>query len=154
MPGFILIKRCPFDRSGDENFQSPLRIWPPQRRSKWKYHRYLSLRRRRRICRRVIVQPLGWNKPRKFNFKFELKRVLPKYPFRLSEKRFDKSKARFRRLQNSPLAQTIVIADLTLRRDLLVKTLSMAAPKWISFWWQQFVRLSMIYHHRAITLSE
>jgi hypothetical protein len=52
---------------------------------------------------------------------------LPKYPFHLSESVFDKSKARFRRLQNSPLAQTIVIADLTLRRDLLVKTLSMAA---------------------------
>jgi hypothetical protein len=52
---------------------------------------------------------------------------LPKNPFRLSESVFDKSKARFRRLQNSPLAQTIVIADLTRRRDLLVKTLSMAA---------------------------
>ena len=39
----------------------------------------------------------------------------------------DKSKACFRRLQNSPSAQTVVIADLTLRQDLLAKTLSMAA---------------------------
>jgi hypothetical protein len=30
-------------------------------------------------------------------------------------------------LQNSPAAQTLVIADLTLRRDLFAKTLSMAA---------------------------
>ncbi len=33
----------------------------------------------------------------------------------------DKSKARFRRLQNSPAAQTLVIADLTLRQDFFVK---------------------------------
>jgi len=39
----------------------------------------------------------------------------------------DKSKACFRRLQNSPAAQTLVIADLALRQDLLAKTLSMAA---------------------------
>jgi hypothetical protein len=39
----------------------------------------------------------------------------------------DKSKARFRRLQNSPAAQTVVTADLALRQDLLAKTLAMAA---------------------------
>jgi hypothetical protein len=39
----------------------------------------------------------------------------------------DKSKARFRQLQNSPAAQTVVIADLALRQDLLAKTLAMAA---------------------------
>jgi hypothetical protein len=39
----------------------------------------------------------------------------------------DKSKARFRRLQNSPSVQTVAIADLTLRQDLLAKTFSMAA---------------------------
>jgi hypothetical protein len=39
----------------------------------------------------------------------------------------DKSKARFRRLQNSSAAQTLVIADLALRQDLLAKTLSMSA---------------------------
>jgi len=39
----------------------------------------------------------------------------------------DKSKACVRRLQNSPAAQTLVIADLTLHRDLFAKTLSMAA---------------------------
>jgi hypothetical protein len=33
----------------------------------------------------------------------------------------DKSKACFRRLQNSPAAQTVVIADPTLRQDLFVK---------------------------------
>jgi len=39
----------------------------------------------------------------------------------------DKPKACLRRLQNSPAAQTVVIADLTLRQALLAKTLSMAA---------------------------
>jgi hypothetical protein len=39
----------------------------------------------------------------------------------------DKSKACFRRLQNSPAAQTIVIADLQLRQALLAKTLPMTA---------------------------
>jgi hypothetical protein len=39
----------------------------------------------------------------------------------------DKPKARFRRLQNSPSAQTVVIAYLTLRQGLLAQTLSMAA---------------------------
>jgi hypothetical protein len=39
----------------------------------------------------------------------------------------DKSKARLRRLQNSPAAQTVVIANLPLRHDLLAKTLLMAA---------------------------
>jgi hypothetical protein len=38
----------------------------------------------------------------------------------------DKSQAYFRRLQNSPMAQTVVIADLTFRQPLLAKTLSMA----------------------------
>jgi hypothetical protein len=53
----------------------------------------------------------------------------PKYPFRLPASVLDKSKACFRRLQNSPAAQTVVIADLTLRQDLLAKTLSMAAQR-------------------------
>jgi hypothetical protein len=39
----------------------------------------------------------------------------------------DKSKARFGRLQNSPSAQTIVIASPKLRQDFLTKTLSTAA---------------------------
>jgi hypothetical protein len=39
----------------------------------------------------------------------------------------DKAKACFRRLQNSPSAQTVVIADLALRQALLTKTLSIAA---------------------------
>jgi hypothetical protein len=52
--------------------------------------------------------------------------VAPK-SFSLPESVLDKSKARFRRLQNSPEAQTVVIADLTLRQDLLAKTLSMVA---------------------------
>lgn len=39
----------------------------------------------------------------------------------------DKAKARFRRLQNSPSAQTIVIAFLSLRQVLYTKTLSTAA---------------------------
>jgi hypothetical protein len=37
--------------------------------------------------------------------------------FLLPENVLDKSKACFRRLQNSPSAQTLVIADLTLRQD-------------------------------------
>jgi hypothetical protein len=48
-------------------------------------------------------------------------------PFSPLESVLDKSTARFRRLQNSPSAQTVVIADLTLRQGLLAKTLSMAA---------------------------
>jgi hypothetical protein len=52
--------------------------------------------------------------------------VVPK-SFSLPESILDKSKARFRRLQNSLAAQTLVIADLTLRQDLLAKTLSMSA---------------------------
>jgi hypothetical protein len=51
--------------------------------------------------------------------------VAPK-SFSLPESVLDKSKARFRRLQNSPSAQTLVIADLALRQDLLAKTLSMS----------------------------
>jgi hypothetical protein len=43
--------------------------------------------------------------------------VAPK-SFSLPESVLDKSKARFRRLQNSPSAQTLVIADLALRQDL------------------------------------
>ena len=54
--------------------------------------------------------------------------VAPK-SFSLPESVLDKSKARFRRLQNSPSAQTVVIADLSLRQDLLIKTLSMAAQR-------------------------
>jgi hypothetical protein len=49
--------------------------------------------------------------------------------FSQPESFLDKSKACFRRLQNSPSAQTIVIADLNLRQDLVAKTLSMAAQK-------------------------
>jgi hypothetical protein len=45
----------------------------------------------------------------------------------------DKSKAHFRRLQNSPSAQTVVIADLNLRQALFAKTLSMAAQM-DAFW--------------------
>jgi hypothetical protein len=52
--------------------------------------------------------------------------VAPK-SFSLPESVLDKSKTRFRRLQNSPSAQTLVIADLTLRQDLLAKMLSMSA---------------------------
>ena len=45
----------------------------------------------------------------------------------LPESVLDKSKACFRRLQNSPSAQTVVIAYLALRQAFLAKTLSMAA---------------------------
>jgi hypothetical protein len=51
--------------------------------------------------------------------------VVPK-SFSLPEIVLDKSKACFRRLQNSPLAQTLVIADLALHQDLVAKTLSMS----------------------------
>jgi hypothetical protein len=54
-------------------------------------------------------------------------KVVAQKSFSLPESILDKSKACFRRLQNSPAAQTLVIADLALRRDLLAKTLSMAA---------------------------
>jgi hypothetical protein len=47
--------------------------------------------------------------------------------FSLPKSVLDKSKARFRQLQNSPAAQTAVIAFLLLRYVLLAKTLSMAA---------------------------
>jgi hypothetical protein len=48
---------------------------------------------------------------------------LPKSLFALSETFFDKSKARSRRFQNSPplAAQTVEIAYLPLRQDLLAK---------------------------------
>jgi hypothetical protein len=49
--------------------------------------------------------------------------VAPK-SFSLPESVLGKSKACFRRLQNSPSAQTLVIAYLTLRQDSLAKTLS------------------------------
>jgi hypothetical protein len=52
--------------------------------------------------------------------------VSPK-SFSLHVSVLDKSKACSRRLQNSPAAQTVVIAVLALRQDLLAKTLSMAA---------------------------
>jgi hypothetical protein len=47
--------------------------------------------------------------------------------FSLPESVLDESTTRFRRLQNSPSAQTVVIADLSLRQTLLAKTPSMAA---------------------------
>jgi hypothetical protein len=49
--------------------------------------------------------------------------VAPK-SFLLPESVLDKSKACFRRFQNSPSVQTLVIAYLTLRQELLAKTLS------------------------------
>jgi hypothetical protein len=57
----------------------------------------------------------------------EVNGLLPKYPFSPSESVLDKAKASFRRLQNSPAAQTIVIADLKLRQALFAQTLSIAA---------------------------
>jgi hypothetical protein len=50
-----------------------------------------------------------------------------KISFSLFESVSDKSKAYFRRLQNSPSAQTVVIAVLAFRQDLLAKTLSITA---------------------------
>jgi hypothetical protein len=61
------------------------------------------------------------------------KKIVAQKSFSLPESVLDKSKARFRRLQNSPAAQTVIIADLTLCQDLLAKTLSMAAQMDI-FW--------------------
>jgi hypothetical protein len=55
------------------------------------------------------------------------KRVVAPKSVSLPEIVLDKSNARFRRLQNSPSAQTVVIADLPLRQDFLAKTLSMSA---------------------------
>jgi hypothetical protein len=52
---------------------------------------------------------------------------MSKISFSPPESDSDKAKSRFRRLQNSPSAQTVVIADLMLRQYLLAKTLSMAA---------------------------
>jgi hypothetical protein len=51
--------------------------------------------------------------------------------FSLPKSILDKSMVRFRRLQNSPAAQTLVIADPTLRQVLFAKTLSRPL-KWIS----------------------
>jgi hypothetical protein len=53
-------------------------------------------------------------------------------PFRV-ETVLDKAEACSRRLQNSPSAQTVVIAYLALRQALLTKTLSMAAQ--MDFFW-------------------
>ncbi len=53
--------------------------------------------------------------------------------FSLPESVLDKSKTCFRRLQNSPAAQTLVTTYLTLRQALLAKTLSMTAQMDI-FW--------------------
>ena len=55
------------------------------------------------------------------------KKCCPNILFVLPESVLDKSKARFRRLQNSPADQTVVIAYLALRQDLFAKTLLMAA---------------------------
>jgi hypothetical protein len=52
--------------------------------------------------------------------------VAPK-SFLLRESVLDKSKVRSGRLQNSPSAQTLVIAYPALRQDFFAKTLSMAA---------------------------
>jgi len=60
-------------------------------------------------------------------FKEMIKMFCPNILFALPESVLDKSKAHFRRLQNSPAAQTVVIADLALHQDLFAKTLSMAA---------------------------
>lgn len=57
--------------------------------------------------------------------------------FSLPASILDKSKACFRRLQNSPASQTVVIADLALRQDLFAKTLAMVAQMDILV--QQFV---------------
>jgi hypothetical protein len=57
--------------------------------------------------------------------------------FSLPESVLDKATACFRRLQNSPSAQTVVIAYLTLRRGLLAKTLSTTAQ--IDSFGQQFL---------------
>jgi hypothetical protein len=46
--------------------------------------------------------------------------------FSLPASILDKSKACFRRSQNSPAVQTVVIADLALRQDLLTKMIAMA----------------------------
>jgi hypothetical protein len=60
-------------------------------------------------------------------FKETIKKCCPNILFALSESVLDKSKDRFRRLQNSPAAQTVAIADLALRQDFFAKTLSMTA---------------------------
>ena len=65
--------------------------------------------------------------------------VAPK-SFSLPESVLDKSKARFRRLQNSPSAQTLVIADLTLRQDFFPKRFQ-CQLKWI-YLGQQIVVLN------------
>jgi hypothetical protein len=49
--------------------------------------------------------------------------------FRLPEIFWDKSKARSRRFQNSPASQTVGIADLPCRLDLLSKNFLMAAQR-------------------------
>jgi hypothetical protein len=53
--------------------------------------------------------------------------VLRQNHFRCRKSVLDKSKAHFGLLQNSPLAQTLVIARSALRQDFLAKTLLTAA---------------------------
>jgi hypothetical protein len=54
-------------------------------------------------------------------------KIVAQKSFSLPESILDKSKACFRQLQNSPTAQTLVIADLALRQDLYAKKLLTAA---------------------------
>ena len=56
-------------------------------------------------------------------------RFVAQKSFSLPESVLDNSKARFRRLQNSPAAQTVVIAYLPLRQDLFAKKLLTAAQR-------------------------
>jgi hypothetical protein len=72
---------------------------------------WLSDRKRNLILKKVDIE----------------KECCPNILFALPESVLDKSKARFRRLQNSPAAQTLAIADLEFRQDLIAKTLSTAA---------------------------
>jgi len=67
----------------------------------------------------------GRNRQRKGEFLFE--RCVAQKSFSLPASVLNKSKACFRRLQNSPAAQTLVIATLSLRQDLYAKTLAMSA---------------------------
>jgi hypothetical protein len=62
---------------------------------------------------------------------------LPKISFSLPEIVLDEPTARFGRLQNSPSAQTVVIADPTFRLASFAKTFSMAAQ--MDFIWARTV---------------
>jgi hypothetical protein len=53
--------------------------------------------------------------------------LLPKNPFRCLQTFWINLRLASGDYKNSPAAQTVAIADLTLRQDLLAKTLSMAA---------------------------